>query len=315
MKPASIIFLIVAAVLALGGLVTMRIAEGIAKKDGVELIDETVADSDSYIFTYGYEADNIGKISVNVKDAKVNIIGGSSKPYIELVNFAEGMYEFSSSNRIITISNNSDFSSISNIASLAFNFKGLRSLVNYLNINGRDKTVNIYLSENYPIKVVECKVKSGEVKVEKCSSQTDYNLDIASGVLNADNVSTTSAMNIKLETGNVMLENCVVGNFVAKVGTGDININTSDIKMMTTELNNGNFKYGYTYSINLINLDLSSGIGNISIDGVNKGGYYEVGNLPVYAKYKITLGKGDIIINSNMTAEQSTDKMTAEQSK
>lgn len=290
--------------LALSGLVTMRIAEGIAKNEGVELLNETASDSDDYIFTYEYEADSVGKISVNVKNAKVNVIGTSAKSYIELINFPEGTYEFTSSNRIITINNNSDFSSISSIASMALNFKGLRSIVNYINVSGREKMVNIYLSEDFPVKVIDCKVQTGEVLIEKCSSQTDYNIEIGTGVLSINNINTSSVVNATLETGDVLIENCFIGNLAANVGTGDIGIITSDIVNITTELENGDFSYGYRYDIAFINLDLSAGVGTVRINGEDKGGYYDLTDLPTNAKYIITLGKGDIIINSNMTADQ-----------
>ena len=94
MKPTSIIFLIVSVALALAGLVTMRIAEGIGVREGIQVVADTTDEGDS-VFTYDFSEDSIGKISVSVGTADINIIGGADKPYIELVNFADGLYEFS----------------------------------------------------------------------------------------------------------------------------------------------------------------------------------------------------------------------------
>ena len=82
MKPTSIIFLIVSVALALAGLVTMRIAEGIGVREGIQVVADTTDDGDS-VFTYDFSEDSIGKISVSVGTADINIIGGADKPYIE----------------------------------------------------------------------------------------------------------------------------------------------------------------------------------------------------------------------------------------
>ncbi|MCI8386846.1 MAG: DUF4097 domain-containing protein [Clostridiales bacterium] len=301
MKPTSIIFLIVAVILAIGGFTTMRIAESLAKQEGIELVVDTHDDDEDYVFKYEYDADSIGKIALNIKDAKVNVIGGADKPYIELVNFPEGMYEFSSANRILTVSNNSDLSSLSNIANMAMNFKGLRSLVNYRNINDRDKTVNIYLCDDYPVKIVECKLGNGNVQIEKNSTQTDYNIEIGKGHLSIADVKTTSLFNISIEEGDVLLENCTADGMTLKLENGSIDIVTSAFTKITSELENGNFNYGYHYNIAYVNLDLFTGVGSIRLDGDNKGGYYTTEQLPTSSLYKITLNSGDIVINSNMT--------------
>ena len=303
MKPTSIIFLIVSILLGLGGIVTMRVAESMAAKEGIEIISETAIDSDDYIFTYEYGSDNIGKISLNIKDAKVNIIGGAAKPYIELINFAEGMYEFSSSNRIITVSNNSDLSSLSAIASMAMNFKGLRGLVNYYNISGREKTINVYLCSEYPVKIIDCKLESGEISVGSSKTLTDYNLELTNGYIDVEDITTSSSMNIVLEDGSLTIKNCVVGDFTADIEKGDVSVITSDLMKIDAEIENGDFHYGYRYRIEYINLDLYTNLGSITIDGESKGGFYEYDQLPTNARYDITIGKGDIVINSNMIEE------------
>jgi hypothetical protein len=306
-KPASIIFLIVAVVLAIGGLTTMRIAEGIARKEGIEILNEISPETKDYRFVYEYEADSIGKISLNIKEAKINILTTTTKPYIELINFAEGTYEFASSNRIITINNNSDFSIISGIASKALNFKGLRSIVNYMNVNGLEKTINIYLSESYPVKIIDSKLEKGDVLIENSKTTTDYNIDIVSGGLYIKNIATTSTLKVKLGTGDLFIDNCVISNMAAEIGTGDIDILTSDFNTISAEIENGNFNFGYRYSLGLINLDLSSQSGIVRVDGEVKGSYYEIIDLPTYSKFKVMLSSGDIVIDSYKTAEDIID--------
>ena len=82
MKPVSIIFLVVALLFGIGGYACMRVGQSMAAKEGVDLLAGTAVGDEDYIYTYEYDDDTIGKISVNVKEADINIIGGASKPYV-----------------------------------------------------------------------------------------------------------------------------------------------------------------------------------------------------------------------------------------
>ena len=303
MKPASIIFLILAVLLVGGGFGAMRIAENLAAGEGIELISESDEDTGDYIFTYDYSEDSIDKIVVNVRSADIHIIGGAQKSYIELINFPDGMYEFQCSNRIMQISNNSDISSLNTIMSLAMNFKGVRGIINYYNVMGRDMAVNIYIQDELPVKILDCTTVEGNILAENTNSQTDYNIKIGTGSFNASEVATTSTISVEVGQGEVILTDCSAINFKASVDDGDVTLITSDMNKITAELENGDFVYGYRRDIQYVKCDLFCGVGSVTIDGDNKGGYYEFSNLPTDALYKVTTGKGDITINSNMQPE------------
>ena len=281
----------------------MRIAENLAVKEGIELVSESDEETGDYIYNYDYSEDSIDKIVVNVRDADIHIIGGAAKSYIELVNFPDGMYEFQCSNRIMQISNNSDISSLNTIMSLAMNFKGIRGIINYYNVFGRDMAVNIYISDEHPVKIIDCTAVEGNVLVEDVKSQTDYNVKVKTGSFSAANVETTSTISAEIEKGDIMLNNCTAINFKATVGDGDVTLVTSDMNKITAEIENGDFNYGYRKSIQYVKTDLFCGVGSVEIDGEDKGGYYEFSNLPTDALYKVTTNKGDITINSNMMPE------------
>ena len=303
MKPVSIIFLVVALLFGIGGYACMRVGQSMAAKEGVDLLAGTAVGDEDYIYTYEYDDDTIGKISVNVKEADINIIGGASKPYVELINFAEGMYEFTSSNRILTVSNNSDFSEISDIASLVFNFKGLRSLVNYNNIRGRDKTVNIYVTDDCPVKIFECKVERGNVSISSNSSQSDYNVTIGEGSLSLDDITTTSAANISIGTGGLIIDSCDISKLSLEIEKGDAELIASSAVKISAKLGTGDFRFGYRGQLGSVNLDLFTELGGVKLDGESKGGFWEVSDLPTNSGFEVTVSKGDIVLNSNMTEE------------
>lgn len=308
MKPASIIFLIVALLFGIGGYACMKAGQSKAVEEGIDLLEGTAAKEEDYVFTYDYSDGEIGKISINLKNSKVNIIGGSKKAYVELINFAEGMYEFSASNRNLTVSNNSDFSEIADMASLVFNFKGLRSLVNYYNIRGREKTVNIYLTDDCPVKIIECKLENGDVEIACNSSQTDYNVTLGDGNVELRDITTGSAANINISAGNLKLNNCSVTDLSIDVKNGDVQLITSAAYKMNVNIGTGDFDFGYRDQLAYVNLNLFTAVGKVTLDSTEYGGFYEVTDLPTSAMFEVNVDKGDIVMKSGMMGETSGEE-------
>ncbi len=295
MKPTSIIFLIVSALIVIGGLVTVGVAKQLAASEGIVLTDE--ADNDEYIYTYEYGEDSIGRITVNVKNADINIIGGADKPYIELVNFSDGMYEFSSTNRILTVNNNADLLSPANIANLAMNFKGLRGFVNYYNLGALPKTVNIYLCDAHPVKIVDCTVDNGDVMIKNCSVSADYNVTIGTGDLTVEKVNTASSLNLVINDGDAEISRCDIGKLSAKMKKGSIDAE-AQINKVDVSLTAGDFNYNCYGMIGLTNLSLFSNVGKITVDGVDYGGYLENNGVPTDNIIDVDISAGDISIVS-----------------
>ena len=302
MKPASIIFLVISVLLCIGGYACMRIGQSKAASEGIDILAGTASKDEDYLYKYEYDEDSVGKVSINVKEATVNIIGGSSKAYIELVNFPEGMYEFSSSNRILTVSNNSDFSQITDMASLVFNFKGLRSLVNYYNVYDRPKTINIYVTDELPVNVFDCKVEKGDVTIKDNSSRSDYNVTLGSGNLTLQKITTDSAATLELENGKLIIDDCAIADLKITHKKGDSELITTVAKKLSAEIGEGDFNFGCRDDLSYYNLNLFTGVGSVKIDGADKGGFYEETSLPTDSEYEVNVTKGDITLNSDMTS-------------
>ncbi len=303
MKPTSIIFLVVALLFGIGGYACMRIGQSKAAAEGIDILAGTAVSDEDLVFEYEYDEDTIGKLSINVKDADVNIIGGSSRAYIELVNFPEGMYEFSSSNRILTVSNNSDLSQITDMASLIFNFKGLRSLVNYYNVRERERTINIYVTDELPINIFECKLENGDVYISDNSSTSDYNITIANGDLTLKNITTASTASLSVGNGELTLDSCIIYSLTIKQEKGRSELITSTATRLNAELSDGDFRFGYRNNLEFINMDLFTEKGSVRIDSTDVGGFYEVTDLPNDSKFEVKVKNGDIVMNSNMLPE------------
>ncbi len=297
MRPTSIIFLIVSVLLIIGGFATAGVAKQLAASEGISLTDEISSEDGTYVYSYDYSRDSIGRITVNVRDAEINIIGGADKPRIELINFPEGMYEFSSSNRILMVNNNTDFSDPSNIANLAMNFKGLRSFVSYYNIGSLPKTVNIYIAESNPVKIIDAEIETGTVSLKNCSVSADYNISVGQGNVEVLRINTASALNISIDRGNARLRDCEIAKLSVNIGSGSVNAEAL-VEKLTAQIESGDFYYGCYGALNFTNLSLFSSVGTITVDGISHGGYLENSDIPSESVVDIDIGTGDISINS-----------------
>ncbi len=304
MKPTSIIFLIVSVALVIAGMVTLSVAQSMAHAEGVELLAKTEEGSDNIVFQHEYDADSIGRIRINVKNADVNIIGSSSRAYIELINFPEGMYEFSSANRILTVDNNSDLSSLENVAALAFSFKGLRSIINYFQTEDKPQTVNIYISDEYPVKIIDCILDAGSVRIENSSLKTDYNVKIGAGNLDIEAVSTTSVVNAEIGAGDVTITDGSISTLELLLDAGSFKAENTEISMLNAEIEAGDFTLTSPADLELLNLTLSTGAGRILLNGEEQGNTYRRDDIPVPQAYKIAVGAGDISIQAAQALAQ-----------
>lgn len=298
MKPTSIVFLIVAIVLVIGGFATAGVAKQMAAREGIELGYTPSEDGADLVFTYEYGADSIGKINIDLDGADVNIIGGAAKPYVELINFAEGMYEFSSTNRVMTIKDGTDFTSWSGLATLAMNFKGLRSFVNYSSMKDLERTVNVYVCEENPVKIVDISLDAGNVSIKDSVSATDYNLDIDAGEVIFENVSTASAVTVELDAGNVNVTGCDFERFTVELDSGNVNAKAS-VNRLDAEIGSGAFNYNCYGSVALTNVKLFANVGSVTVDGIGYGGYKETNDVATDSHVNVNVSVGDIIINSN----------------
>lgn len=178
MKPASVIFLIVSAVLIVAGIVTCHFAADLNTVDGTPIIHPAGED---LVFTYDFGKDQINTVKMVLKEAEVNIIGESENSYIELINFPAGSYEFSSAHPTLSVINDWDGPSLSGIASFVSEINGLCGLVNYLNLQGSEKVVNLYIAPESTVDGVTCDLSEGTVRMEKCNMSRDYNIKIEDG--------------------------------------------------------------------------------------------------------------------------------------
>lgn len=298
MKPTSIIFLIVAVALVIGGFTTAGVAKQMAATNGIDLSITSSEGSSPIVTSHNYGADNIGKIQVDARDATVTVIGGADTPYVELVNFTEGMYELSAANRVLVIKEGADFTSLSGIASLVTNFKGLRSFVNYYNMRNLEKRVNIYICNEFPVNAVEISLGTGDVTVNNITASSDISIDIGEGTLTMTDINTTSSVEVNIGNGNAELDNCYIEQMTVSIGEGEVNAKAK-INRLDADIDTGDFVYDFSGSLGFINTKLFTSSGSIILNGEKIGGFRETSDVSTQNIIDISIGVGDIIINTN----------------
>ena len=173
MKPTSIVFLVIAALLIVGGIITCSIAKDIAETDGYALFHDT-ENGGSYV-RHDFKSADVSKIELVVTDAEINIKGGTEESYIEFFNFRDGLYTFSTSGKVISLDELPNLKSILSFNS-GFSFSGMRYILRAGTTNLGPKVVNIYIGPESSLKVISVTADNCTLNADKISTQFDLNI-------------------------------------------------------------------------------------------------------------------------------------------
>ena len=200
MRPQSIIGLIVAAIIIVVGLVICMFAGNMASAAGVHLFQETV-DGNTKFQEPPFTEEGITKIEIEVSDVTVNIIGGSTESYVELLNFSENNYSYSLSGKTITIKEMENITSMLKFWENGFAFKGVRNILwSVLGIGDKitgDKVINLYISDtNMSIKNISVTLHDGVVNLRNMNLTSDYVVTLNSGTINASRINDSSKLEV-----------------------------------------------------------------------------------------------------------------------
>lgn len=247
MKPTSIIFLIVTVMLACGGILLCISAENLATEQGVALFRQEQDGNNNYIESYNdIDTETLRKLTVSLKDADINVIGGAETSRIELVNFGDNSYNITMGTTQLTISSIDGISGLIDLDSFKINFDGFRNYPNYLKFRNKEKTVNIYLSDNAPLIFLELKTELGNIAISDIGIDCDYRLSCGegsislAGITTGSTISIDSAKKLESEIKNVTARELI---FSAE-GSANATIDSCTFEhKIDAEIKNGSFTY------------------------------------------------------------------------
>ena len=283
MKPTSIIFMIISAVIIIVGLVICNIGTRKADDMGIAPFETDVQTSgDDQIRTYDFSEDEITRLKITAGEADVCLYPSeNSTSYVELVNFQVGEYTLSVENHILIVNNKSSLMSVLDIANGNFSFNGLRHYLTYsADMKSGEKRINVYLSQELMPKIFNITVDEGNITAEKLYFSSDYHLETKRGNIELSHIATESLLDLIVsEKGNVSLGRSRVQNLKISVAEGDVSgvICSDDYKSKTmVTVGQGNVSLETDFSLNMIAQHYQvTSEGNVVVDSDKMGKKYE----------------------------------------
>ena len=277
MKKTSIFFLIISAVLIIAGFVVRGIAINKAENANVKLFRQDHTKDGDLIETIDFSSADTNKINIQLSDVDINIIGNSEKSYAEIINLNSLEYSAFTNNRAFTIQNDIISSIVGRAEGGNINFNGLRDYIR-LGTHGNNKVVNIYLSSNAAVKIIDIKIKNGNVNVDGVNRICDYVISINKGNIVYKNTDEISLLNANINDGNISIDNSYIANT-------DINIKNGNLDFSTLSY------LAYSY-------DVECKVGKISYNSENYTGTFNLQNEGKKSIFKAQVGVGDVIIKT-----------------
>lgn len=230
MKPTSLIFLALAAVLLFTGWFTCSIASSMADANGISIYEQTRNKKGDIVYVYNLSDQKLSKLSLNFSDVDVTVIGSAKSSYIELKNFDPYGYSTSLSGGTVTVDGTvSGLSSFIDMSGGGLRFKGLRYFFADKPLKGHKRSVTIYLSDASSVQTLNLTVRNGDVTLKNIwNEDVTYNVTVSEGSVAFNEVITTSVINTKVSAGNFDVTNTKAATITANIVGGNVNVDTTN---------------------------------------------------------------------------------------
>lgn len=202
MKRISKLFLLIAAIIAVSGILICLLGLGICSKTGEQILASKIGEDRGYTYEFGDK--DADKIKINVTDADVTIKGGGDRSYIEVINFNENLSSYVANNAMVSFTETGAASdAMGNLESI-LSFKGLRYILRPTPAQ-RAKSINIYLSSDESVRAFDIKIGRGSVYIENIGTNSDYDVTLESGKVSLYDISTESTVTVEA-TGDMVTD-------------------------------------------------------------------------------------------------------------
>ncbi len=248
MKPSSIIFLIISALIIAAGCILCTVGSNMAAEQDVALFETDIAVIDGDIITSDtFDASAINKIKMNLDEVHVYVSASETgESYLELRNFQVGGYDYSIQNKMLLIDNETSLFSLMRIAEGNFSFDGLRHYLTYKAGANTEKSLYIYLAEDAALNAFDINVKRGSVTVEDLAFTADYNISLRAGDITLRNIATKSTVNLSANKGIVTTDglSCRFGTVIVGEGAADLYLTNVPMELQVSVME-GDIECGY----------------------------------------------------------------------
>lgn len=269
MKPTSIVFLVVAVLFIIGGMITCSVAQNIAETDGYLLFSDT-EDGGTYR-REDFSDQAITKLELVIQDAEISVFGTSDASYIEIINFRDGLYTFSTSGKIVSLDELLNVQSFFDL-SKGFSFSGIRYLLQTKQPEGV-RRVNVYLNElaAESLKSISVNGRNCKLHIENLPAVCDITLTASESLtVTANALHTSSSLSIESPVSDLTIENAAFNAVTLKAQHGYIEAQNMFFKALTLEADEGDFDITAPISLSDYNIEIGNGTGKINVGGMDR---------------------------------------------
>ncbi len=254
--------------LIIGGVITCSMAQNAAEADGYALFHTT--EDGGTKRTQDFSDRAITKIDLVVSDAEIRIIGGGEKSYIEILNFQDGMYTFSSAGKIITLDEIVDIKSLFDLSN-GFSFSGIRYFLNPNKPSGT-RQVNIYLNslamEN--LKIVSVKGANCSLEIDTLSADCDITVTAEQSLTLSTAQLQASTLTVDAPTAILEINYTALNTLMFDAEHCDITAEKFSFKTLDIEAADGEVSITSPIALTDYNIDIGSGNGRANIGGFDR---------------------------------------------
>ena len=240
-KPTSIVFMIIAGVLILAGVILCIVGGAMAKSRDIDLFAENRDEAGNAVSCRSLGSGAVRSIKLDLDGGAVKLIGGAQKNEVRLINYAENSFDYSVTSNDMVLKDAGIFSAFNFINEAGGNFNGLRHYLVMNRFKDEDKVVEIYLTDDMTsITLVDIGLGKGDVSIEGMKLDASFNIKVAEGSVIVKETSSKGKFDIKVEKGDIIYEKNTVSETSAEVtGSGNISCTIDTQYSFTLESKNG----------------------------------------------------------------------------
>lgn len=219
MKPTSIVFLILSAILIVSGIIICFIAGGIAKNDNVELYVDYIDDAGNAVIEQDLSGKKLSDLSINIKEADISIVGNSAKSYVKIENIPTKAYDFWITDGVLTIKDANLLSVFSSfrISESGFGFTGLRHYLALGKYKGMPRKITVYLERGKTLSTLDITLEKGEISFTDIEVRSALSVDSSEGGISLNNLTSPGVVKISCGTGDIKFDKCMMSSANAEI--------------------------------------------------------------------------------------------------
>lgn len=308
MKPASIIVLIIAALLVICGVILCLVGNSAAKKEGMDLFPQ-IKDGMPYI-KQEFSADKTSKIELSVSNATINITGGEITSYVEFINYNPNLYDLDVSSQTISFNEAENLKSLFNIWENGFGFKGYRNLLNLRTMNtSGEKTINIHLGDSSLLSSLSVKGKNVVISINNAQIKKEIKINADEAIVTADNFTAGSGIYLYSPVFNGRFDSVACGLLKVDSDSAKFVSTSSDIRQTDFSTDSGSVDIENASRSGEADFDITTRSGTINVDGEIIEGYsYSVISKAEDKQFSYKIKTGSANVNYTNVVEEGPEE-------